>query len=143
MTLLSFSFPHSHRSGGQPALLTSASAGWRACRVGWQQCRAQTSGPVPVFRAVGAWSPPIAGGSKCPSPCAFVCRWAQLGTSHCWRSGNRSCQQRSPAQPHHGAAPISALPDPTQERPPSRTRGDGLKLHQGWILGTHSSQKER
>ena len=54
MTLLSFSFPCSHSSGGQPGLLTHASRGWQAHRVGWQ-----TLGHVPVFRAAeGALSLP-------------------------------------------------------------------------------------
>lgn len=46
MTLLSFSFHHSHSSGGQPGLLTQASRGWQAHQAGWQ-----TLGHVPVFRA--------------------------------------------------------------------------------------------
>lgn len=46
MTLLSFSFHHSHSSGGQPGLLTQESRGWQAHRAGWQ-----TSGHVPVLGA--------------------------------------------------------------------------------------------
>lgn len=46
MTLLSFSFHHSHSSGGQPGLLTQASRGWQTHRAGWQ-----TLGHLPMFRA--------------------------------------------------------------------------------------------